>query len=207
VGDEQAFDSPEFEDVDSADVRQMQAVLFEQGSPIGGLVMTIMGFEIDSEKAYREQINSFTDAFLHNLKITLAGIAAAISAGTFAVGVKDLLKFALAHPILLAIAATVVLAVILILAAWAPADLLIEDSLGCTLSDLDALTDTDLPLPEIAQHVSQQGVKVKATPLEKVPTQYRSAENTSATRKIAGTKSYSLQPRRLICSDFPSIDP
>lgn len=172
MGDEQAFDSPEFEDVDSGDVRQMQAVLFEQGSPIGGLVMTIMGFEIDSEKAYREQI-SFTDAFLHNLKITLAGIAAAISAGTFAVGVKDLLKFALAHPILLAIAATVVLVVILIPAAWAPADLLVEDSLGFTLSDLDAVTNTDLPLPEIAQHVSQQGVKVKATPLEKVPTQYR----------------------------------
>ena len=173
LGDEQAFHSPEFEDVDSGDVRQMQAVLFEQSSPIDGLVMTIMGFEIDSEKAYREQINSFTDAFLHYLKITLAGIAAAISAGAFAVGVKDLLKFALSHPIILAIAATVVLVVILILAAWAPADLLIEDALGFTLSDLDALTNTDLPLPEVAPYVSQQGIKVKATPLEKVPTQYR----------------------------------
>jgi len=173
VGDEQAFDSPEFEDVDSGDVRQMQAVLFEQSGPMDGLVMTIMGFEIDSEKAYREQINSFTDAFLHYLKITLAGIAAAISAGAFAVGVKDLLKFALSHPIILAIAAAVVLVVILILAAWAPADLLIEDSLGFTLSDLDVLTNTDLPLPEVAQYVSQQGIKVKAIPLEKVPTQYR----------------------------------
>jgi len=173
LGDEQAFDSPEFEDVDSGDVRQMQAVLFEQSSPIDGLVMTIMGFEIDSEKAYREQINSFTDAFLHYLKITLAGIAAAISAGAFTVGVKDLLKFALSHPIILAIAVAVVLVVILILAAWAPADLLIEDALGFTLSDLDALTNTDLPLPEVAPYVSQQGIKVKATPLEKVPTQYR----------------------------------
>ena len=173
LGDEQAFDSPEFEDVDSGDVRQMQAVLFNQTSPIDGLVMTIMGFEIDSEKAYREQINSFTDAFLHYLKITLAGIAAAISAGAFAVGVKDLLKFALSHPVILAIAVAVVLVVILILAAWAPADLLIEDSLGFTLSDLDILTNTDLPLPEITQYVSQQGIKVKATPLEKVPTQYR----------------------------------
>jgi hypothetical protein len=172
LGDEQAFDSPEFGDVDSGDVRQMQAVLFNQGGPIDGLVMTIMGFEIDSEKAYRDQINSFTDAFLHYLKIALAGIAASITAGAFAVGVKDLLKFALSHPIILAIAA-VVLVVILILAAWAPADLLIEDSLGFTLSDLDALTNTDLPLPEIAQYVSQQGIKVTAVPLEKIPTQYR----------------------------------
>jgi hypothetical protein len=173
LGAEQAFDSPEFGDMDSGDVRQMQAVLFDQTGPIDGMVMTIMGFEIDSEKAYRDQINSFTDAFLHYLKIALAGIAASITAGAFAVGVKDLLKFALSHPIILAIAAAVVLVVILILAAWAPADLLIEDSLGFTLSDLDALTNTGLPLPVVAEYISQQGIKVKVVPLEKIPTQYR----------------------------------
>jgi hypothetical protein len=89
------------------------------------------------------------------------------------VGVKDLLKFALSHPIILAIAAAVVLVVILILAAWAPADLLIEDSIGFTLGDLDALTNASLPLPVAAQYVSQQGIKVKVVPLEKIPTQYR----------------------------------
>jgi hypothetical protein len=41
------------------------------------------------------------------------------------------------------------------------------------LSDLDALTNTDLPLPEITQYVSQRGIKVKVVPLEKIPTQYR----------------------------------
>jgi hypothetical protein len=173
LGDEQAFDSPEFGDLDSGDVRQMQAVLFDQKGPIDGLVMTIMGFEIDSEKAYREQIDSFTDAFLHYLKITLAAVAASITAGAFAVGVKDLLKFALSHPVILAIAAAVVLVVILILAAWAPADLLIEDSLGFTLGDLDALTSAELPIPATAEFVSQQGIKVKVVPLEKIPTQYR----------------------------------
>ena len=71
------------------------------------------------------------------------------------------------------IAAAVVLVVILILAAWAPADLLIEDSLGFTLSDLDALTSADLPVPVIAEFVSQQGIRVKVVPLEKSPTQYR----------------------------------
>ncbi|MCU1376763.1 MAG: hypothetical protein JWO68_4049 [Actinomycetia bacterium] len=173
LGAEQAFDSPEFGDMDSGEIRQMQAVLFDQTGPMDGMVMTIMGFEIDSEKAYRDQINSFTDAFLHYLKIALAGIAASITAGAFAVGVKDLMKFALSHPIILAIAAAVVLVVILILAAWAPADLLIEDSLGFTLSDLDALTSADLPLPVVAQYISQQGIKVKIVPLEKIPTQYR----------------------------------
>ena len=65
------------------------------------------------------------------------------------------------------------LIVILILAAWAPADILIEDSLGFTLSDLDALTNTDLPLPPVADYVTQQGIKVKAVALEKIATQYR----------------------------------
>lgn len=181
LGDEQAFDSPEFGNVDSGDVRQMQAVLFEQKGPIDGLVMTIMGFEIDSEKAYREQINSFTDAFLHYFKIAFAAIRdaiiAAIGIGTVLVGLKDalkfLLKFALSHYIILGIAAAAVLVVVVILAAWAPADVIIADALGFTLSDLDALTNTDLPVPEIAEYVSQQGIKVRAVPLEKIPTQYR----------------------------------
>jgi len=107
------------------------------------------------------------------LKITLAAIAAAITAGAFAVGVKSLLSFALAHRIILAIAAAVVLVVLLILAAWAPADIIIEDSLGFTVSDLDALTNTDLPIPATEQYVSQQGIKVKVVPLEKIPTQYK----------------------------------
>ncbi len=173
LGDEQGFDSPEFGDMDSGDVRQMTAVLFEQPGPVDGVVMTITGFEIDSEKAYREQIDSFTDAFLHYLKIVLKAIAAAFTAGAVAVGVKDLLKLGLSHPIILAIAAAVVLVVVIIVAAWAPADLIIEDSLGFTLADLDELTSASFPLAALGQHVTQQGIKVKVVPLEKVPSQYR----------------------------------
>lgn len=173
LGDEQDFDSQEFEDMDSGDSRPMPANLFDQQAPMDGMVMMITGFEIDSEKAYREQINSFTDAFLHYLKITVAAIGVALAGAALAVGVKDLLALALAHPIILAIAAAITLGVILIVAAWAPADLLIEDALGFTLSDLDELTSVDLPLPVIAPVVTQQGIKVEVTPLDKVPTQYR----------------------------------
>jgi hypothetical protein len=59
------------------------------------------------------------------------------------------------------------------------------------LSDLDALTNTDLPLPEITQYVSQQGIKVKVVPLEKSRHSTASAGNTAATKKIAATKLYS----------------
>jgi hypothetical protein len=132
-----------------------------------------MAFEIDSEKAYRDQINSFTDAFLHYLKIALKLIAGAITASAIAVGAKALLAMALAHPVILAIAAAVVLIVLLVLAAWAPADLLVEDALGFTLADLDELTNADLPMPVFTPYTTQQGIKVEVTPLEKGPAQYK----------------------------------
>jgi hypothetical protein len=173
MGEEIAFDSPEFGDMDSGDVRDMAAVLFSHAAPIDGVVMTIMGFEIDSEKAYRDQINSFTDAFLHYLKIALAAVVAGGAAGAFAIGIKDLLKLALKHPIILAIAAAVVLVVILFLAAWAPADPIIADSLGFTAVDLARLTSADFPPPEEAHYPTQHDITVNVFPIEKAPTQYK----------------------------------
>lgn len=80
LGEELSFDSEEFTDVDSGDVRDMTALLFAHQAPIDAMFMSILGFEIDSENAYREQINSFTDAFLHYLKIALAAIGAGLGA-------------------------------------------------------------------------------------------------------------------------------
>jgi hypothetical protein len=173
LGDEQRFDSPEFGDVDSGETRDMTAVLFHQDAPIDGVAMVISGYEIDSEKAYRDQINTFTDAFLHYLKIALAAIATGLGAGALALGLKDLIKLGLAHPIILAIAAAITLAVIIFVSLWAPADLIIEDSLGLTTLDLVGLTNANLPLPSSSAHTSQQGIKVTVTPLEKSPNQYR----------------------------------
>jgi hypothetical protein len=173
LGDEQAFDSPEFGDMDSGDVRDMTAVLFGHQQPIDAMVMSIMGFEIDSEKAYREQINSFTDAFLHYLKIALAAIGAGVGGAALAIGLKDLLALGLAHPIVLVIAAAVVAAVVLFLAAWAPADPIIADQIGLTSVELAALTSAEFPMPAPSEYPTESGIKVKVTPLEKTPTQYR----------------------------------
>jgi hypothetical protein len=173
LGEEQAFDSPEFGDVDSGDVRDMTAVLFSHQQPIDALVMTIMGFEIDSEKAFREQINSFTDAFLHYLEIALKAIAAGAGAAALAIGLKDLLLLGLAHPVIVLIAAAVVLAVTLILAAWAPADLIIQDNIGLSAIDLAALTSAGFPSPAPAEYTTEGGIKVSVNPIEKIPNQYR----------------------------------
>ena len=174
LGAEQAFDSPEFGDVDSGDTRAMAAVLFSHQDQIDGMVMTIMGHEIDSETAYEEEIDGFTDAFLHYMKIALAAVVAGAAAGALAVGIKDLLLLALAHPILLGIAAAVLIGVVLVLAAWAPADPIIADTIGLTVLDLAALTNANLPLPQAVGGIpSIENITINITPLEKVPNQYK----------------------------------
>jgi hypothetical protein len=173
LGDEQAFDSPEFGDMDSGERRAMAAVLFANTGPIDGVVLSVMGFEIDSESAYRDQINSFSDAFWHYLKIAAGAVFAAGAAGALALGLKDLLLLALAHPILLAIAAALVLAVVIFVAAWAPADPIIVDAIGLTRLDLAALTNANLPLPPASTAITQEDIKVNISPLEKLPNQYR----------------------------------
>jgi hypothetical protein len=173
LGDEQAFDSPEFGDLDSGDRRDMSAVLFSNQNPIDGVVLTIMGHEIDSEKAYREQIDNFTDAFLHYLRVALEAVAAVTGAAAFAIGLKDLLALGLAHPILLAIAAAVVIAIAAILAAWAPADPIIADTIGLTTLELAALTNANLPMPLPSTLPSIEDITINISPLEKIPSQYR----------------------------------
>ncbi|HET7397614.1 MAG TPA: hypothetical protein VFJ94_03740 [Intrasporangium sp.] len=173
LGDELAFDSPEFGDLDSGDVRDMTALLFAHQASIDAMFLSITGFEIDSEQAYREQIDSFSEAFLHYLKVALAAIGAGLGATALAIGLKDLLALGLAHPIVLLIAAAIVVTVVLFLALWAPADEIISDSLGLTVADLADLTSVDVPMPAPSEYTTGSGIKVRVTPLEKVPSQYR----------------------------------
>jgi hypothetical protein len=173
LGDELGFDSPEFGDVDSGDVRDMKALLFAHQAPIDAMFMSISGFEIDSEKAYREQINTLTDAFLHYLTLAAKAIGAGVGAAALAIGLKDLLALGLAHPIVLLIAAAIVVTLVGFLAWWAPADPIITDTIGLTVADLAELTSVDVPMPAPSEYPTQSGITVKVTPLEKAPTQYR----------------------------------
>ena len=66
-----------------------------------------------------------------------------------------------------------VLAVDVFVALWAPADPIIEDSIGPSIQDLVQLTSVNFPLPLPSEYVTSQGIKVVVTPLEKIPQQYR----------------------------------
>ncbi len=160
-----------FDDVDSGDTRGMDHLLFSHQQPIAGAALSIMGFEVDGEDAFKNQINSFTDAFIDILKDEIAFLKDHLD--EVKAIVEKLAENGLAGAIAGAIAIAVVLAIDVFVALWAPADLIIEDAIGPTTLDLVELTSVNFPLPLPTEHVTPQGIKVKVTPLEKIPQQYR----------------------------------
>lgn len=160
-----------FDDVDSGDTRGLDHLLFSHQQPIAGAALSIMGFEVDGEDAFKNQINSFTDAFIQILKDEIAFLKDHLK------DVEDIVKkletYGWTGAIAGAIAVAVLLAVDVFIALWAPADLIIEDAMGPTTGDLVELTSVNFPLPLPTEHLTPQGIKVKVTPLEKIPHQYR----------------------------------
>ncbi len=129
-----------------------------------------MGYEVDGEEAFEKQIDSFTDAYIEILKDELELAAAGLAAIG---GISKLSALGMKGLIAAAIAVAVVLAINVFVALWAPADLIIEDSIGPTTPDLVQLTSVNFALPPQSEYVTAQGIKVKVTPLEKIPQQYR----------------------------------
>jgi hypothetical protein len=160
-----------FGDVDSGETRAMNHLLFTHQQPILGGALSILGFEVDGEDAFEKQIDNFTDAFIEILKIELEFLkdhwkeVAKIA--------EKLASFGLAGAIAAAIAIAVVLAISVFVALWAPADLIIEDTIGPTVGELVALTSVNFPLPAPSEHITGGGIKVKVTPLDKIEHQYR----------------------------------
>lgn len=160
-----------FGDVDSGETRGMVHLLFSHQQPIIGAALSIMGFEVDGEEAFERQIDNFTDAFIEILKDQIEFLKDHLK--EFGVLIEKLAELGLAGLIAGAIAIAVVLAIDVFVALWAPADLIIEDAIGPTTLDLVELTSVNFPLPLPTEHVTPQGIKVKVTPLEKIPQQYR----------------------------------
>ena len=75
--------------------------------------------------------------------------------------------------IVAAIAAAITLAVDVIVALWAPAGLIIQDPLGFSTTDLVALTSPNFPAPPETTYMTEGGIEVKRTPLDKIPQQVR----------------------------------
>jgi hypothetical protein len=153
-----------FGDVDSGDRETIDGVVFTHAEEAVGMAMTVIGFEVDSERAFNEQIESFSAAFVDYVKRAwdkfqkeLTGIAG---------GLIKLLG-ALKGGIAIAIAAALAAAVVAVVARWAPADLIMDDAIGFSVIELAELTNADAPSPGVSRKDSPQGLEVNVTPLEK----------------------------------------
>jgi hypothetical protein len=82
-------------------------------------------------------------------------------------------KFGLKGIIAIAIAAIVLVAIDAIIARWATADPIMQETFGFSLSELGALTSTNFPSPGFGQFKSTDDIAVHTTPLGKIPNQYR----------------------------------
>jgi hypothetical protein len=133
-----------FDDVDSQETRPMESVLFSQSQPISGVILSVIGFEIDGEDAYQNQITEWTDVFWDLFKEQWKYIAAN---AVLAAILQGLTKLGFWGYLIIGIAAAITVSVDLFVALWAPADLIIQDTLGFSVTDLVRMTNINIPAP------------------------------------------------------------
>ena len=155
--------------VDSGDTRDITRSIFDQQQPITAVLLSILGHEVDSEDAYEKMITDWTDVFVDLIKMQIKAIAAAVVA---AGGLEALGKLPPWAWWAIAIAIAVTIAIDFV-ALWAPADLIIQDSIGLSVVDLAQLTSPDFPAPADLAYTTEGDIDVKRESLEKLPTQYR----------------------------------
>ena len=168
----QKYDDIQDVDFDSGTRRDITRKVFEHDQPLLGVVLSILGYEIDSQRAYNQQIAASTDYFIELVKQQAVYISAAVSALGGAAALAHLGWYG---ALLIGIAVAVTLAIDLIVALWAPADLIIQDALGLTISDLAALTSVNAPAPAPASFTTEDDIVVnvnKTIPPLKLPLEY-----------------------------------
>jgi hypothetical protein len=169
---EQKFKDIQDDDFDSGTRRDITRIVFNHDQPILGLVMTVRGDEIDSQRAYDEQITSSTDFFVDLIKDQAKFIGSALAALG---GISALAKLGWVGAIVAAIAVVVILGIDLIIALWAPADPIIRDAFGLSAVDLATLTSANAPAPDPHTFTAENGIVVnvnKTIPPLKLPLEY-----------------------------------
>lgn len=161
---------PVFGDVDSGEHRNLNRLLFDQQQPIAAVVVTTLGHEVDGQDAYENMITDWKDIFVDLVEKQWNFVKAGLAA---AGGASLLGKLGPYGWIAIGIGAVVTAGIDLIIALWAPADLIIEDSLGYSTADLTALTSANFPPPADVSYVTPGQITVNPQLVEKIPLQYR----------------------------------
>jgi hypothetical protein len=182
VAQEEKFKDIYNVDFDSGTRRDVTRKVFAPDNPFLGMLLVVLGDEIDSQRAYDEQITSTWDNFVEIVKSQLPYIAAALGAA----GSALLKEFSWKTVIVIAIALAILAAIDLLVAWWAPADPIIRDAIGLSVDDLATLTSSSAPAPDPETFTAEAGITVnvnKTIPPEKIPLQY------SETREYVGPDS------------------
>jgi hypothetical protein len=169
---EQKFKDIQSVDFDSGTHRDITRNVFEHDQPILGVVLVVSGDEIDSQRAYDQQITSSMDFFVDLLKDQASFVKDAIVALG---GLAALTKFGTIGAIVAGIAAAITLGIDIIVSLWAPADPIIRDSIGLSITDLTALTSANAPIPEPRTFTTEEDIVVnvnKTIPPLKLPFEY-----------------------------------
>lgn len=159
-------------DFDSGTYRNVDRVVFESENPFLGLVIAVMGHEVDSEWAYNRQVDEWSDYFIHLLEVQKEFLLALITA---AGGLASLKVLGWKGFLIALIAAGAVVAFDLLLAIWGPADPIIDDLIDLSAVELDQLVSPATPIPPFKSYASQLHIRInvnRTPPPPKLPFQY-----------------------------------
>jgi hypothetical protein len=159
--------------MDSDDTVNLTCVLLkpedqDQPMPLVAITTVVIGYEVDDYDAYVEQIQTFKDAFVDIMSWMWKFIAA-----NAALDVLVALAAASGWPLVIAlIGAAIFTGMAAIMALWAPADLIAQDTFVLSMGDLFTLTDGNFPSPEPQSYVTDQGIKVGVETVAKGASDY-----------------------------------
>jgi hypothetical protein len=164
-----------FDDVDTRETHPMESILFSHTLPIAGVILSVIGHEVDNEGEYSEQVNEWTDIFVDLVKEQLDFIMANSQAA------KDIIKQLSAQGlwgyVVIGAAVLVTLAIDFIYSLWAGADLIIQDTMAFSLSDLGRMTSINYPSPNANPNTTlyttgDGDIQVRLMSNDKIPNEY-----------------------------------
>lgn len=160
-------------DMDSGDTVDLTCVLLkpedqDQPMPLVAITTVVIGYEIDDYDTYLEQIKTFKEAFLDIMswmwKIIVANTALDIVVALLATS---------GWPLVIAlIGAAIFTGMAAIIALWAPADLIAQDTFVLSMGDLFMLTSGNFPSPPPQSYITDQNIKVGVEAVEKGASDY-----------------------------------
>lgn len=161
------------DDVDSGEAISFGPVsLFQDALGRKAVAVALLGLEVDSESAAREQIDDFAEAYFAYWKEWYAAIGGGASAGIFGAAVEQAIQHGAALS-WMGWAAGIVFVVIMVIglfySAWAPADPIAIDIMAFNSRKLYDLTDANLATVPEPDWLRLAQLRMVSEPLGKVP--------------------------------------